>query len=30
MTISFHHAFRHGDKTFQQVMEAIKKLNIKN
>ncbi|MDV3197913.1 MAG: citrate lyase subunit alpha, partial [Candidatus Phytoplasma australasiaticum] len=30
MTISFHHAVRHGDKTFQQVMEAIKKLNIKN
>ncbi|MGA0448092.1 MAG: citrate lyase subunit alpha [Candidatus Phytoplasma pyri] len=30
MTISFHHHFRHGDKTVEQVMQAIEKLKIKN
>ncbi|MDO8167920.1 citrate lyase subunit alpha [Candidatus Phytoplasma melaleucae] len=30
MTISFHHAFRHGDQTFLRVMQVIDKLNIKN
>ncbi|WP_153369151.1 citrate lyase subunit alpha [Candidatus Phytoplasma sacchari] len=30
MTISFHHHFRHGDYTVEQVMKVIDKLNIKN
>ncbi|KXT29168.1 citrate lyase, alpha subunit [Candidatus Phytoplasma oryzae] len=30
MTISFHHHFRHGDLTIEQVMDAIEKLKIKN
>ncbi|WP_425380556.1 citrate lyase subunit alpha [Spiroplasma endosymbiont of Stenodema calcarata] len=30
MTISFHHHFRHGDKTVEQVLKIIKKLKIKN
>lgn len=30
MVISFHHHFRHGDQTVQQVMQVIEKLNIKN
>lgn len=30
MTISFHHHFRHGDKTVEQVLKVIKKLNIKD
>ncbi|KAB8122028.1 citrate lyase subunit alpha ['Cynodon dactylon' phytoplasma] len=30
MTISFHHHFRHGDYTAEQVMEVIDQLNIKN
>lgn len=30
MTISFHHHFRNGDKTVEQVLEAIKSLGIKD
>ncbi|QTX02692.1 citrate lyase subunit alpha / citrate CoA-transferase [Candidatus Phytoplasma luffae] len=30
MTISFHHHFRHGDQTVEQVMKIIDQLNIKN
>lgn len=30
MTISFHHHFRHGDQTVEQVMKIIDKLNIKD
>ena len=30
MTISFHHAFREGDKVINKVVETISKLGIKN
>ncbi|KND62476.1 citrate lyase subunit alpha, partial [Candidatus Phytoplasma phoenicium] len=30
MTISFHHHFRHGDQTVEQILKIIDKLKIKN